>query len=215
MTRHSSLPVRTPDLLHTVGRFTQATSSQLRRLHYPGLTPQSQKTLSSYNLARLVELGKLRRIWGVHHGHEPEYVYTLPGSTAKPDDHTLDVTELYVRLAEIHGLEVDYTPEPWLDYRVGTLTMTPDAYLELSPERRSFIEMDLNTERPARLRKKMRHYYNAYLEWDDEKRGLFPKVIWVVHMQARARDIRLAIKQQPEPRLFVVRLFDEVIERLR
>lgn len=216
--QHFSLPQRTPAIVNTITRHQQATASQLRRLHYAGLTERSAEVTSSRNLKRLTELGKLRRVLGVHDNRAPEYIYTLPGSTAKPYDHTLDITELYVLLVENHVRQVSemvFAPEGWFDNKVGVLTVTADAYVEIG-DRRRYIEIDLGSERPNVLRKKMRHYHDIWSqEWDrDTHGGVWPTVVWIVHNRARQAEVRRCIASMPEPRLHVCWLMDEVAEKI-
>ena len=155
-------------------------------------------------------MGKLRRVWGVHGGRDPEYIYTLPKSNAKPDDHTLDVTELYVRLAATRGVGVAFDPEPWSHMRVGKLTLTPDALLTCRPANALSRWMKDRNARPG-PREKMAHYCVAFEKhWDKNRDGArFPPVYWIVHTDARARDMQAAIRAQREPGLFIVRLFDD------
>lgn len=219
MTRHSSsLPIPTLAILSTVARFDQATSSQLRRLHYQG-TDEGKEVRSRRHLTRLTKLGKLRRMYGIYHGGEKEYVYFMPGTTAKPDDHTLDILELYVRLVEAkaHGPQdggPSYDPEDFGHKKIGQMVVTPDAYLDLGNDRLFFIEVDRGS-RPARLRRKMRHYVNAYQQSNEERDGkAFPLVVWVVHEAKGLSDIKNAIRTQAEPRLFTAMLFDDAVARL-
>lgn len=210
----SSLPWTTPDILTTVQRFGQATSSQLRRLHYVG-TDRGTKVRSSYHLNRLTKLHKLRRIPGVYNYGPREYIYTVPKSTADPYDHTLDVTELYVQLTQA-GVSCVFDPQPWCNHKIGRMTVNCDACLELSPHHRFYIEVDRSTEQPARLREKMRHYIAIYEQhWDTDRHGeKFPLVVFTARSPERWRTIMDAIKVQREPRLFTCLLFDEVVPTL-
>lgn len=214
--QHFSLPQRTPAILYTLERFQQATSSQLRRLHYSGLTSRSAVVSASRNLKRLTEVGKLRRVLGVHDNRPPEYVYMLPGTTAKPYDHTLDITEVYVQLKiSMHNDSEPMHPEGWFEDKIGMLTITADAYVEIG-ERRRFVEVDRSSERPNVLKKKMRHYHNIWdQEWDrDRHGGVWPTVVWVVHTKARQAEVRRCIESMPEPGLHVCWIMGEVAERI-
>ena len=57
---------------------------------------------SQRHLKRLTDLGLIRRLWGVYDG-PAEYIYVLAGTTGRgPVFHTLDISELYVRLHKRH-----------------------------------------------------------------------------------------------------------------
>lgn len=218
MTRPPSrIPQRAQAIQRTVARYKVATTSQIRRLHYQGLTPGSQEKLSHRNLKTLTDLGLLRRVPYVYKsgGAEAEYVYTSPQSTRMPKPHLLDTVELYVRFSEVLGPEVPYVPEPSSHIKIGDLTSEADALLELSETRKFFIEVDRDQEHPARLRSKMRHYVNLYGQWDKQKHGpRFPLVIWVAHDSHRVSDLRREIKAMPDSHIFTSMLFDEVVPRL-
>lgn len=207
---YSYLPVPARALTDTVARYGQATTSQLRRLHYRDGSSRGRYVRSSRHLKRLADVGQLRRVLGVYDG--PQYVYMPPSSGARvADGHTLDVTELYVRLTEVVG-EVVFAPEPWCHVPVGHITLKPDAAIDMGEKRKFFIEMDRNTEHPARLAKKMRSFISAWKSGSWE--GVFPLVIWVCHTPARQRDIKAVIRRQSEPRLFVCLLFDDAVNRI-
>src|SRR5215211_2424736 len=81
----------------------QLTASQVRRLLYTG-SPEGARVRSQRHLKRLTDLGLIRRFWGVYDG-PAEYIYMPAGSTTRaPVFHTLDISELYVRLSETMSL---------------------------------------------------------------------------------------------------------------
>jgi hypothetical protein len=153
----------------------------------------------------------LRRVWGVHGGF-PEYIYMLPNSKARAaSQHTLDITELYVRLqGENNGSSYStFDPEPWRWYKVGPTGLKPDAYVDAV--KRYFLEMDEGTEYRAALTKKMRLYVAAYENWTEQR---FPQVLFVCHDETRAGFIRRVIDSQRVPELFDVCLFNQCPSRL-
>ena len=76
-------------------------ASQVRRLLYTG-SGEGTRVRSQRHLKRLTDLGLIRRLWGVYDG-PAEYIYVLAGTTGRgPVFHTLDISELYVRLPERH-----------------------------------------------------------------------------------------------------------------
>jgi hypothetical protein len=161
MTHSSSLSPQQVRVLHAVRTHTQLTSSQVRRLLYVG-SPQGARIRSQRHLKRLYELGLIRRVWSVYENRPAEYLYMPAGSTTRGAVmHTLDISELYVRLAEHYrdrGLftgadaEVNgfvYDREPWCHLQVGHLVLKPDAYLDLGGSRKAFIEVDRGPRAPA------------------------------------------------------------------
>lgn len=212
----SHLPLPTPFIQDTLTRFPMITASQLRRLLYHG-TERGTKVRASRHLLRLWELGKVRRRWGIFEGYgQKEYVYYPPGkdNPPKPDDHTLWGVELYVRIIETLGRDVIYEFEP--HQRIGPVELQDDWYLELGPEHKFFIEIDLDTEKPARLREKMRNYVHAYEDyWDEQKHdGKFPLVTWIVQTPRRARTMEEAIRAVGVPHIFTVILFEAAAPKL-
>jgi Replication-relaxation len=210
---YSFLPHTTPSVLRTVALFRQATSSQLRRLHYTG-TRDGTRVRSRKHLARLVALNKLRRIWDVYEG-VAEFIYLPPESKARAANmHTLDVTELYVQLMENQchirdATNMVFDPEPWRYYSVGPTDLRPDAYIDVG--RRYFLEMDEGTEYRAALAKKMGLYVAAFRVWGEER---FPQVMFVCHDQDRFRFIAKIIQRQSKPKLFSVCLFSRAVDVL-
>jgi Replication-relaxation len=207
---YSVLPHPSQSVLRTVTLFRQATASQLRRLHYTG-TFHGTRVRSRKHLARLVALGKLRRIWDVYEG-VAEFVYLPADSKARAANmHALDVTELYVRLITQcqRGNRdcVTFDPEPWRWYKVGPTGLHPDAYIDTG--RMFFLEMDEGTEYRAALTDKMRQYVRAFNQWPEDR---FPKVLFVCHDEDRQRFITKAIADSEEPELFDVCLFNDTAE---
>jgi Replication-relaxation len=215
----SVLPFTTSDVLRTVTLFRQASSSQLRRLHYAG-SYDGTRVRSRKHLTRLTKLGMLKRMWSVYDG-AAEYIY-FPGDSKAQETkrHTLDVTELYVRLENSarnpSGIlqpntsiswrheSVVFDPEPWRWYNIGPTQLKPDAYIDVG--RRYFLEMDRGTEFAAKLADKMRRYLAAFRVWDEER---FPQVLFVCHDDTRLRFIRRVIEDQSERELFDVCLFGD------
>ena len=144
MSRYSPLPLPTPAILASVARFRQLTTSQLRRLHYLQGSLRSKQIRASRHLKRLNDLGLLRRVWGLY--DRPEYVYMPPDSKARASSaHTLDITELYVRLKGVESATFNFDPEPWCHVQLGHMTLKPDFYLDLG-SMRYFGELDRGTE---------------------------------------------------------------------
>ncbi len=140
--------------------------------------------------------------------------------------HTLAVSELYVRLheaARAGELELLSPPQPepecWraLPGLGGRSLLKPDLAVHLGArdyEFRWFVEVDLGTEhRPALLRKCQAYeaYYRSGVE--QAEHGVFPRVLWVVPDEVRARVIRRLAEQAAglTPGLSVVTISDQAV----
>ena len=218
------------DVLDSVSRFRQLSSSQLRRLHYQG-TPRGRVVRCSRHLSRLVSLGlltRLERVQGGYGGGSGEHVYQLPTTKARtPDVHSLDVAELYVQLREptwnMNGaystFEPDiriiaFDPEPYCHIKIGHMELKPDAYVKLSTGE-WWIEVDKSSEFRSQLAFKMRRYVTAFNQWDTDKHGeVFPLCLWVVPDDDRKRVIEGVIRSQAEPELFAVVVFKDAVKEL-
>jgi len=140
--------------------------------------------------------------------------------------HVLDVTELYVRLVEV-GLQgdaelLDFQAEPasWRRYPGiggGTAVVKPDAYVRLGSgefEDSWFVEVDRGTESPSTLVTKL-DTYRAYWSSGKEqaRRGVFPRVLWLVPNQRRLKVVVDLCARQPAEswRLHQVTLSDDAV----
>jgi hypothetical protein len=139
-------------------------------------------------------------------------------------DHMLAVAELHVRLREVERLghvellTFDGEPSCWRHFSGsgGELVIVkPDAYVHLGFkdfERRAFVEVDLATESlPTIERKCLRFmaYWRSGIE--QQRRGVFPMVVWLVPNEHRKANIertigRLAVEASG---LFTVALTDD------
>ncbi len=138
--------------------------------------------------------------------HEPSTTFLL---------HALAVADVYVGLvaAERAGrVEISqYQTEPRCWRRYPTLAgehwLKPDLFVVLLAgdfEHHAFVEVDCGSEHlPALLRKCRQYeaYYRAGIE--QVRRGLFPRVVWLMNEPRRAERLRAAIRQE-------ARLSDEV-----
>lgn len=130
--------------------------------------------------------------------------YEEPGRTFL--SHTLAVADAAVSLIEQANagrcelLELELEPACWRTFTSGSATVVslkPDLLAvtaDAATETHSFVEIDLGTEHlPAVLRKcrVYQRYHDTGTE--QEGRGLFPAVVWVVPDPLRATRIRSAI----------------------
>lgn len=139
-------------------------------------------------------------------------------------DHMLAVAELHVRLRELERqgqvelLAFDGEPSCWRHFSGsgGELVIVkPDAYVHLGFkqfERRTFVEVDLATESlPTIERKCLRFiaYWRSGIE--QQLRGVFPMVVWLVPNEHRKANIERAIGSLAveASNLFTVALTDD------
>lgn len=143
------------------------------------------------------------------------YIYLPAGSrTRTPDPHTLDITELYVRLVESEGELLAFDPEPYCHVQVGHIEVKPDGYIRLRTSEgtfRYFIEVDRGTEWRPQLHAKMRRYVQAYNHWSEPS---FPLCLFVVPDEMRRRLVETVVKRQETPGLFEVIEMDQAVKRL-
>jgi hypothetical protein len=150
-----------------------------------------------------------------------------PGSTFVR--HILAVTETFVRLTEasLSGLVelISFDPEPgcWRRF-VGAggarLVLKPDASVQLGIGAyldNYFFEVDCGTEGRGALLAKFQAYVSYYRSGrEQQERGIFPRVLWVVPTAARAAVLeRVVVELRPEARqLFAVVRFGELVASL-
>jgi hypothetical protein len=158
--------------------------------------------------------GRRRRVW-----------------EAKPyfQDHMLAVSELYVRLVEQHRLGqgdlLDYDAEPaaWRHFTGSggeLVVVKPDAYVRLGAgaiEHSSFIEVDLTTETLPTIQRKSQRYIDYWRSGMEQQwRGVFPKVVWLVQNEQRAERITSVTRKlaSDAQALFDVGLLDAATQLL-
>ena len=137
-------------------------ASQVRRLLYTG-SAEGTRVHSQRHLKRLTDLGLIRRLWGIYDG-PAEYIYMLAGTTGRgPVLHTLDISELYMRLHERHisnGLDeadngqIVFDREPWCHIKIGHIEVKPDAFLKFNEQAQYFVEVDRASADRTKLSKK-------------------------------------------------------------
>jgi hypothetical protein len=222
------MPPRDLSIVNFVGLLRQVSTPQIK----VSLFAERTQTPLDRSLKRLVAGRFLSRV-GRRHSHESlggigPYVYQLgPKGWAllgkrgrywpyrSVNDHMLCVGDVFVGLiaAERQGLLklLRYS----LEQPVGEAQA--DLYVELDtgqPEPDGyFLEIDLGTERPSRIREKCAAYWRAY---DNSTAPTFPYVVFVVPDKWRYDELgrilrRLPDKQQP---LFKVFQFKELLDVL-
>ncbi|MEU8628971.1 replication-relaxation family protein [Streptomyces sp. NPDC048669] len=137
--------------------------------------------------------GKRRRVWET----KPYF-----------QDHMLEVSELYVQLVEQHWdgrgdlLAFDAEPNAWR-HHTGPggelLVVKPDAYIRIGTtalERSAFVEVDLSTETLPTIQRKSARYIDYWRSGVEQQwRGVFPKVVWLVKDDHRREHIETVIRK--------------------
>ncbi|MBM4646556.1 hypothetical protein GS464_29515 [Rhodococcus hoagii] len=231
-----NLSPRDAQIIALVGRFGQVSTGQISRLVFAA---NKSETPCRRVLARLVEHGMLRRMGERPRGGwamgSSQYVYQL-GSKGwnylrregkhQPyrtlDSHRLQIAEAYtlIVLAERAGdlliQEVITEPDNWVE--VGQADIRPDLYvcfdLPKGVRRRVWLEIDMGTERRAKITGKLAGYRHAYRFWGDMEMfgGYFPHVAFIAMDDERARELAQILGEIPEePRkLFSVRTVENI-----
>jgi hypothetical protein len=191
----------------------QVSASQVRRALYTG-TAGGTSVRARRHLKALSERGVIRRLPYKLSGYQRgpgEFVYTSADSKARiPNLHTLDVTEIGVRLIEQRVGPMEFWPEPWCHDAWGGVSLKPDAYIKVK-RRHFFCEIDLSSEYASALSAQMNTYLRAYHSMDG---GSFPLVLFICHSSERLRFIRREIDKKSLRALFEVCLFDDAIDVL-
>lgn len=140
--------------------------------------------------------------------------------------HTLAAAEISIQLMELcrkHKMELfslQSEPECWRSYSEQgvCLSLKPDLYAATVSgeyEDRWFLEIDLNTESPAKVMEKCKRYHQYYRTGLEQKEsGVFPLTVWIVPDEARKQHLLEHIRPafEKQPRLFAVITADELEE---
>lgn len=240
----ASLTDRDRSVLTTLTRVRVATSVQLERLHFGDVTRrQARQILAGLTARRL--LARLPRVVGGARAGSAGYVYALDVAGARvvsgqrsrrPGNvgaaflaHSLAVTELYVRLVEADRFGtlalLNFSGEPacWRAFPGpggGRTTLKPDAYLAVELGRfedRWFVEVDRSTEPASTLRRKCDTYRRYWqMGTEQERSGIFPRVLWLVPDERRQVvlvDVLGRLPAEAWP-LFTAAVFDKAVERI-
>lgn len=143
--------------------------------------------------------------------------------------HTLAAAEAGIRLTEIskkNGIQLSsmqIEPECWREYSEygARLSLKPDLYaatISGEYEDRYFLEIDLDTESPAKVIEKCGRYHKYYQSGtEQEESGVFPLTVWIVPNARRKQRLIESIKSafDKQPRLFAVIVPDELEHLIR
>lgn len=141
--------------------------------------------------------------------------------------HTLAIAETAIRLIEIcrkyepQLSVIQLEPECWRVYSNAgaSCSLRPDLYAATMSEEyedRYFIEVDLDTESPAKIIEKCQKYHAYYRSGlEQEESGMFPLTVWIVPSVARKERLIRYLKESfdKQAKLFAV-ITDEELEHL-
>jgi hypothetical protein len=244
----TDLAERDWQIISTLARVRVAQAGQLEALHFTDVARRrARRRLASLTDRRI--LARLPRTVGGIGAGSSGHVYTLDvagqrladlateGRPGRPWslgagflDHSLAVTEMYVRLvlAERAGslrvVRFEGEPASWRSFHGAggaRVTLKPDAYAVLlvdGYEDHWFIEIDLSTEAAPTVARKCGVYRSYWQSGAEQARvGVFPRVLWLVPDERRADVLRGVVRRQPGEAagLFDVALADDVVARVR
>ena len=225
----SRLGERDRQLLIAVQKYRYLMTGQIQRLLFTdAANPSAGLRAASRNLKKLNEFGLIdslsRRIGGVRAGsgsliwyltHAGERLLRLRDAKAFPVRRHF---EEICREHEPQITAIQLEPECWRAYSNAgvSLSLKPDLYAATTTEEyedRYFIEVDLDTESPAKVVEKCQKYHAYYRSGlEQEESGMFPLTVWIVPGTARKekliRHLREAFDKQAK--LFAVISCDEL-----
>lgn len=205
----------------------RATSRCLKKLKELGLADNLSRRIGG------VRAGSSSLVWYLSHaGERLLRLYDQKKATNRrffePSPyflaHTLAVAEVSIQLIELcrrHKMELlslQSEPECWRSYseRGICLSLKPDLYAATVSgeyEDRWFLEIDLDTESPAKVIDKCKRYHQYYRSGLEQKEsGVFPLTVWIVPGTARKQHLLEHIRPafDKQPRLFAVITADEL-----
>ena len=138
--------------------------------------------------------------------------------------HTLAVAETAIQLIEIcrkhepEMLSLQLEPECWRTYSNAgvSCSLKPDLYAATMSEEyedRYFIEVDLDTESPAKIIEKCQKYHAYYRSGlEQEESEMFPLTVWIVPSVTRKEKLIRHLKEafDKQAKLFAVITSDEL-----
>lgn len=143
--------------------------------------------------------------------------------------HTIAVAQVGIDLTTAAGRDgiervtIETEPNCWRSYQRGlggVETLKPDLHAEIFTsefEDRWFVEVDRATESLAAIRTKCQNYLDYYRTGIEQERShLFPRVVWSVPSDKRARQIQEVISRMkgvPDG-LFGVTIDSRTVERI-
>lgn len=239
----SKLGERDMAVLRSLGRFRLMQTHQLQRLHFSDHTTLDSGARVTRRVLKRLHTRDLvlrldRRIGGIRAG-SAGLVHALSplghrviGTTSRRRRkepslgfvaHTLATTEIASLVVERSALGVfdvlGFDPEPYCWRRYDGRVLKPDLFLRVADQRTElnwFIETDQGTEAAGTLRRKVADYETYWRSGvEQEREGVFPKVVFVVPDEPR-RDhlVRVIAESATTPQLFEAVTFAGATDRL-
>lgn len=199
----------------------RAASRNLKKLNELGLISSLSRRIGG------VRAGSGSFIW--HLTHAGERLLRLHDNRAFPVRrhyepspyflaHTLAVAEIAIKFTEIcreHEPQItalQLEPECWRAYSSAgvSLSLKPDLYAATTTEEyedRYFIEVDLDTESPAKIIEKCQKYHAYYRSGlEQEESEMFPLTVWIVPSDSRKEKLIRHLKEafDKQAKLFAV-----------
>lgn len=191
----------------TVSAATRGTTRILTRLEGLKVVARLERRIGGQEHGSALTIWQLgysgERYLRLRRGDKKRIQYLEPGRPFAT--HMLAVAEIAVLLHERAGAGqfelIDLEPEPhcWREFATatGTATLKPDLAVvtaDALTETHSFVEVDLGTEHLPVIIRKCRLYQRYFRTGiEQEQRGLFPAVVWLIPTAKRARLIHDAI----------------------
>lgn len=205
----------------------RAASRNLKKLNEFGLVDSLSRRIGG------VRAGSSSLIWYLTHAGErllllrdakafPVRRYFEPSAYFLA--HTLAVAETAIKLIEIcrerepHITTLQLEPECWRAYSSAgvTCSLKPDLYAATMSEKyedRYFIEVDLDTESPAKIIEKCQKYHAYYRSGlEQEESEMFPLTVWIVPSINRKEKLIRQLREtfDKQAKLFAVITCDEL-----
>lgn len=206
----------------------RAASRALKRLREMGLIDHLARRIGG------VRAGSGGLVWYLTHAGErllrlreqsasPMRPYTEPSPYFLA--HSLAVADIAVQLTElcreqpgVRLTTLQSEPECWRSYSEygAIMALKPDLFamtVSGQYEDRWFIEVDLDTESPAKIIGKCEKYHKYYRTGlEQEETGVFPLTVWIVPSPERKEKLITRIKEafDKQPKLFAVITQDEL-----
>jgi hypothetical protein len=144
-------------------------------------------------------------------------------------DHTLAIAQFAIdltsaaRTGTIKKLDIEAEPDCWRVFSkgfAGSEVLKPDLHVAFTLgeyEHRWFVEIDLGSEGSAAIVRKLRSYDSYWVSGTEQDRiGMFPRVLWAAPGSKRGARIEHVIRHTPRvnPELFEVTTIDTAVSRV-
>lgn len=206
------------DLLKLTHVFSQVASTHVTEL----LFGDRSHSVPDKVLGRLVRLGYLSRVgrratgskggagaFAYQLGRAGRLLLEVDGRLSpNVNNHALMIADTYLELRRAEKLGV-LSITAWEVEQAVPPSIRADLYvtLDFPPQGRSssyFLEIDLSTEQPARIREKVAGYWRAV---EMSTADYFPYVVFVVKQQVRRNELSRIFRKLPDEQQEMMRVF--------